>query len=271
MQNHDMIVWYMFYRISTRNDLSVFKMTFSNFWVKIKTNPLFLFSICHKQKNDYILIFNGENHTWIQFRAVNGFNKWEKLFGVFSLLLRTPWSLKKTVICYKYLGFLLASKIDSVIWWKMTKFSRRILNFYRAVPLKIDISWCKTIRDAKPLIPSTIIFCAHESVQMTFVMCTVARATTHFGRFLDTFQSRVCALWDLFSFLWICRALSCAFLLPQNPKNNKMNDDDDSQPFPLSLRQVFHDAVNNANNETKEEEQQVRTSQSAVRAILIFF
>ena len=58
-------------------------------------------------------------------------------------------------------------------------------------------------------------------------------------------------------------------MLPQNPKNNKMNNDDDSQPFPLSLRQVFHDAVNNANNETKEEEAEVRVSWSAVRTVSI--
>ena len=90
MQNHDMIVWYMFYRISTRNDLSVFKMTFSNFWEKMNTNPLFTFLQCHEQKNDFIFIFNGENHTWIQFGAVNEFNKWKKFFGVSSSLLRTP-------------------------------------------------------------------------------------------------------------------------------------------------------------------------------------
>ena len=72
---------------------------------------------------------------------------------------------------------------------------------------------------------------------------------------------------------WIPHALQRAFLFPQNPKtnnNNKINNNDNSQPFPLFLQQVFHDAVNNTNNKTKEEEQQqVHTFQSAVCTISI--
>ena len=157
MQNHDMIVWYMFYWTSTRDDLSIFKMTFLNFWEKINNNPLFTSCQCRKQKNHFNSILDGENHTWIQFGVVNRFDKWEKLFGVIFFCREYLEVWQRTVILFHYFGFLLASKIDSVIWWKMTNFSRRILNFYRAVPLKIDISWCKTIRDAKPLIPCTSI------------------------------------------------------------------------------------------------------------------
>ena len=49
-------------------------------------------------------------------------------------------------------------------------------------------------------------------------------------------------------------------------------DDDETQPFPMSLRQVFHDAVNNSNqNDTASNEEEVRMSRLAVCVFDYFF